>query len=612
VVISIQEILVYDLDGNAITNLVQYDRDVYVHIKDSRITTAYHVHFFNSTSEKALVMNSTYSNGVLSVKIPNDLLYQPHTIIGYVNVKKNGESKCLYGFKIAVRKKPMPHDWVHVDSKDYVTFEEIIKECKKFAESASTSAANAKVSEIASAQSEKNAKDSETKAKISEQNAKTSETNAANSASSALTSANNAKASENKAKVSEKNAKVSETNAANSEKNAKLSETNAANSVASALTSANNAKISETNAKVSENAAKVSETNAKNSETKAKASETAAKNSETNAKIYSDNAKASEIASAQSEKNAKASETKAKISEQNAKTSEVNSKTSEQNAKMYADNAKASENNAKDSEDNAAISESNAKMSETNARASSDSASADASRAESARVDVEKYADLSKSYAIGTENVVRQNDKTDNAKYYYEQSKQITAGLSGVLLPMGTIAFADLSIQTKMSGYMFNISDSFVTDATFKDGAGVKYPAGTNVYYTDDGYWDCLVGILVTGVKGNKETIYRVGDVNLTPEDIGAQSIESAGIMQSNIDNMASDISAIQTNVQNLESDMNTYVKDLLDTVSTLQDTVSFLEDMIYTGKVMSFLIDSNGDAIVTSDGVNLCAGWNL
>ena len=57
---------------------------------------------------------------------------------------------------------------------------------------------------------------------------------------------------------------------------------------------------------------------------------------------------------------------------------------------------------------------------------------------------------------------------------------------------------------------------------------------------------------------------------------------------------------------------MDTYVKGLLDTISTLQDTVSFLEDMIYTGKVMSFLIDSDGDDIVTSDGVNLCAWWEL
>ena len=657
-----QEIAVYDLDGNTLTNLVQYDTDVYIHIKDSRITAAYQVQFFNSTSESALVMNSTYNNGILSVKIPNDLLLQPYTITGYVNVKKSGESKCLYGFRIAVRKKPQPNDWVHVDSKDYVTFEQIVEECREFAKNASTSATNAKASEIAASNSATNAKNSEN--------------NAANSAAAALVSENNAKASEKNAAQSELNAKesekatdrnveltkeyahaaeISEENALDSEKKANE---HAAISMSYAIgggsdflldsdgniisTSEDGSQIymsfvregeATDNAKYYYEQAKAHAQDAGNSKDIAVTSATNAKNSENNAAnsaaaalVSENNAKASELASATSETNSKASETNAKTSEQNAKTSEVNAKTSEQNAKLYTDNAKASETNskvsetnAKDSEDNAAISESKAKTSETNAKDSADSASADASRAETARVDVEKYANLSQSYAVGTENTVRQNDKTDNAKYYYEQSKQISAGLSGALLPMGTIVFADLSIQTKMSGYMFNISDSFVTDATFKDGAGVKYPAGTNVYYTADGYWDCLAGTLVTGVKGNKETTYRVGDVNLTPEDIGAQSVESAATMQSEIDNITSDISSIQTDistihtdVDNIKNDMDTYVKGLLDTVSALQDTVSFLEDMIYTGKVMSFLIDSDGDDIVTSDGVNLCAWWNL
>lgn len=488
-----QEIAVYDLDGNTLTNLVQYDTDVYIHIKDSRITAAYQVQFFNSTSESALVMNSTYSNGVLSVKIPNNLLVQPYTITGYVNVKKSGESKCLYAFRIAVRKKPIPNDWVHIDSKDYVTFEEIVEECRNFAENASISATNAKASEIAASNSATNAKNSET--------------NAANSAAAALVSENNAKASETASATSETNAKISETNAKTSEQNSKTSETNAGTS-------------------------------------------------EQNAKTYSNNAKASE------------------------------------------DNAKVSENNAKISETNSATSESNSKTSEINAKASADSASTDAERAETAREDVEKYADLSKSYAVGTDNEVRANDKTDNAKYYYEQSKQISAGLSGALLPMGTISFADLSIQTKMAGYMFNISDTFITDETFKEGAGFSYPPGTNVYYTADGYWDCLAGTLVTGVKGNKETDYRIGNVNLTPENIGAQSIEDAETMQDDIDN--------------IKTDIDNYVESLLDTIKSLQDTVLSLENMIYTGEVVACIIDDEEDNIITDDGFNICAWWKL
>ncbi len=41
------------------------------------------------------------------------------------------------------------------------------------------------------------------------------------------------------------------------------------------------------------------------------------------------------------------------------------------------------------------------------------------------------------------------------------------------------------------------------------------------MYYTADGYWDCLSGTLVAGVKGSAESIYRRGFVDITKEDIG-------------------------------------------------------------------------------------------
>lgn len=90
----------------------------------------------------------------------------------------------------------------------------------------------------------------------------------------------------------------------------------------------------------------------------------------------------------------------------------------------------------------------------------------------------------------------RQNEDVDNAKYYYEQAKMISQGLSGAILPMGTISFEELQSVAKQAGYMFNISNEFVTDDTFKEGAGNVYPAGTNVYYTADGYWDCYAGAI--------------------------------------------------------------------------------------------------------------------
>lgn len=90
----------------------------------------------------------------------------------------------------------------------------------------------------------------------------------------------------------------------------------------------------------------------------------------------------------QSETNAKASEDKAKASEEASKQSEINAKASEEASKLSETNAKDSENKAKESE-NESI----------------------------------KYGNLAKSYAVGTDNTIRENDAEDNAKKYCETAK---------------------------------------------------------------------------------------------------------------------------------------------------------------------------------------------
>lgn len=221
-----------------------------------------------------------------------------------------------------------------------------------------------------------------------------------------------------------------------------------------------------------------------------------------NAKYYNEQASLSADSAAVSETNAKASETNAASSALLAETSKASAKTSETNAKVSETNAKTSETNAESSKMAAAVSETNAKASETNAKNS---------------------ADLSESYAVGTDGTVRPNDNVDCAKYYYEQAKSISDGIKGGLLPHGTVAFADLpSLDSAGNGWMYNISDDFVTTSDFKEGAGLLFPAGSNVYKTVDGYWDILAGSPVVGVKGENETSYRRGYVNITVENLGA------------------------------------------------------------------------------------------
>lgn len=159
----------------------------------------------------------------------------------------------------------------------------------------------------------------------------------------------------------------------------------------------------------------------------------------------------------------------------------------------------------------------------------------------------------SQSYAVGG-TASRQNEDIDNARYYYEQAKSISESFSGALVPMGTVSFENLpSLEDAVSGWMYNISNEFVTTDDFKEGAGYTVPLGANVFKTFDGFWDVLAGSPVTGVKGNSETSYRRGNVNITKANIGLD----------NVDNTADDEKSVKSATQDGNGNIitNTYAK---------------------------------------------------
>lgn len=651
-----QEITVYDINGDVLRNLVQWDINIKICIKEPAIDKAYKVHFFNLKSSEALVVESEFSNGVLSAIIPTILLMEPYPITGYIYFEKNNEHKSVYCFTFSMRKRPKPANYVYNNEKNYFTFEEVLAEAKEYALNAlnyatesrsyargdtgtrpgettdsalyyynqsKASAEASKVSETNSAKYAENAKNSADTASASASTAQRlaneaeiSANNSAESASVAIQKASEASDSASKAKQSETNSKASETAAG-------VSEANAAESEANALTYKNEAKTSETNAKASEiaaalsqknalaseNAAKVSEDNSKTSEENSKISETNASVSETNAKISETNSKKSEENAKNSELKALVSQDAAKKSEDNAQISESNALTSAQtatdlaniastkaeiataaasSAKIYESNAtdsalaaevsateaansaneantskasaansalEASDNatlsaqkaiEAKDSAENAAASEANAQIIketvETYVEEAVENATIATEKAQEAidavdsigdSVDVASQkakealdsANLAKSYSTGTDGQIREDDNVDCAKYYYEQSKKISQGFNGVI-PMGTITFDGLDDESNQQpGYMFNISDSFISDERFNDGGGIFYGAGNNLMFTADGKWDVFASSMVSGVKGEAESEYRQGFVNITPANIGLEKV---------------------------------------------------------------------------------------
>jgi hypothetical protein len=307
--------------------------------------------------------------------------------------------------------------------------------------------------------------------------------------------------------------------------------------------SANSADESEANALASEQAALASENAAKDYASQSANSATASENSalasaasateSANSATESENSMNSAFASADA---ASASELNASSSATSASNSATSASDSANKASTSEANALASEQAALASASDALISANSALDSATSAINSANSAAESASNiAESMEVVIEKE-NVVKEYASSVENnansasnsAASASESASNAHTYYLQVEEITTGLSGAFMPMGTIEFSELLTLLEndeiKAGHLYNISDNFTTDENFKRGVGIEYAAGTNVYMTSDGYFDCLTGTTVTGVKGDKETEYRKGNVNITVENIGAVS----------------------------------------------------------------------------------------
>lgn len=112
------------------------------------------------------------------------------------------------------------------------------------------------------------------------------------------------------------------------------------------------------------------------------------------------------------------------------------------------------------------------------------------------------------------------DSKVSEAKADLQEA--ITAAATAAVKPKGSVAFADLPTPTKTAlGDMYNVTDAFTTTASFTEGSGKSYPAGSNVVCVSSGssyLWD---------VQG--------GFVDLTPY---AKSADFARIAEAAIDAM--------------------------------------------------------------------------
>ena len=182
------EITCYDKYGRVIEKIVQWDVGQSISIKGYDLTSyAPQIHFANANSEKALVVESVFSGGLLSCQVPNSLARENLPIIMYIYdaVGETGKTNTI--IKIPVTPRPMPDDVVYTDDVGVISLTEVLRQAREYMNNSLNYSTKAK-------ESEEKAKTSADAAKVSETNAAKSESIASSSATQAAQSAKEAKA----------------------------------------------------------------------------------------------------------------------------------------------------------------------------------------------------------------------------------------------------------------------------------------------------------------------------------------------------------------------------------------------------------------------------------
>ena len=107
--------------GSYVTDsLYQWDINQDLVISGLNLTTAPEIHFANADMERAIVRQSTLTEGVITVRIPNSLLQSNYTIKAYVGVYEGETFKVVETIEIPIIAKTKPADYTLEDSDEEI------------------------------------------------------------------------------------------------------------------------------------------------------------------------------------------------------------------------------------------------------------------------------------------------------------------------------------------------------------------------------------------------------------------------------------------------------------------------------------------------------------
>ena len=112
--------------------------------------------------------------------------------------------------------------------------------------------------------------------------------------------------------------------------------------------------------------------------------------------------------------------------------------------------------------------------------------------------------------------------------------EKIAAKVSSTYKAAGTVQFASLpTLSATEEGKVYNISDAFTTTEDFVEGAGQRYPAGTNVVCidtADEAYkWDVLAGFVDLSAYATTESVTS-GLNNKVDKVVGSSLVKDTDI----------------------------------------------------------------------------------
>ena len=89
-------------------SLYQWDINQVLSVSGLNLTVAPEVHFSNANMEKAIVRQSSLTNHVVKVQIPNSLLQDPLTIKAYIGIYEGDTFKVIEVVEIPVIPRTRP------------------------------------------------------------------------------------------------------------------------------------------------------------------------------------------------------------------------------------------------------------------------------------------------------------------------------------------------------------------------------------------------------------------------------------------------------------------------------------------------------------------------